>query len=46
MARHLLLETLGYSVIHPSPAVIRRTPGVFVREVSTWLAARSEAMSA
>lgn len=40
-ARHIELESLGYSVIHRTPAAIRRDPGLFVDEVARWLAARA-----
>jgi very-short-patch-repair endonuclease len=40
MRRHLQLETLGFSVIHRSPASIRAAPDQFVDDVRAWLAAR------
>lgn len=43
MSRHLLLETLGYSVVHRSPAAIAKDPSTFVRGISAWLASRSRA---
>jgi very-short-patch-repair endonuclease len=39
-ARHLLLETHGYSVVHRSPAAINRDPAGFVRGVAQWLDSR------
>jgi very-short-patch-repair endonuclease len=46
MQRALALETLGYSVVHRSPAVVRNEPGEFVRGISTWLAARAQQVRA
>jgi very-short-patch-repair endonuclease len=40
-ARHIALESLGFSVIHRTPAAIRRDPGLFLDEVTRWLAARA-----
>jgi very-short-patch-repair endonuclease len=44
MRRHLVLETLGFSVVHRSPAVVWREPARFAREIATWLAARAAAV--
>ena len=41
MARHMTLETLGYSVIHRSPLSIMRNPQGFVRGVRDWLDSRA-----
>lgn len=40
MDRHLLLETLGYAVVHRTPAAVFSAPDRFVRDIGTWLAAR------
>jgi hypothetical protein len=42
MQRALALETLGYSVVHRSPAVVRNQPTEFARGIWAWLAARAE----
>jgi hypothetical protein len=39
--RHLLLETLGYSVIHCSPNAVKTRPGEFARGIAAWLSARA-----
>jgi very-short-patch-repair endonuclease len=39
--RHLVLETLGYSVAHRKPRYIRREPERFTHGVAAWLAARA-----
>jgi very-short-patch-repair endonuclease len=38
--RHLLLETLGYSVVHRTPRLVVKRPAEFVAGISDWLAAR------
>lgn len=38
--RHIALETLGYSVIHYSPAVVIHRPEAFTSGVAAWLRAR------
>ena len=40
-ARHLVLETLDFSVVHRSPLFIREHPERFVREIRSWLAGRA-----
>jgi hypothetical protein len=40
MDRHLVLETLGYSVIHRPPSALR-DPDRFIRDIRTWLDARA-----
>jgi very-short-patch-repair endonuclease len=39
--RHLVLETLGFSVVHRRPFVVNRRPTQFVTEIAAWLAARA-----
>jgi very-short-patch-repair endonuclease len=39
--RHLVLETMGFSVIHRTPAFIVRHPSEFVAGIAAWLAART-----
>lgn len=39
--RHLALETLGFSVVHRTPRVVRRDPGGFTDGIAAWLAARA-----
>ena len=41
MDRHLVLETLGYSVVHRSPAVVQKQPAAFAGGIAAWLAARA-----
>ena len=41
MQRHLVLETLGYSVIHVAPATVFWRPAGFAADVRRWLAGRS-----
>jgi very-short-patch-repair endonuclease len=41
MDRHLVLETLGFSVTHRPPTAIRDRPRRFVRDISAWLTARA-----
>jgi very-short-patch-repair endonuclease len=41
MRRHLELETLGYSVVHRSPAVVFWETERFVAEIAGWLQARA-----
>lgn len=41
MDRHLVLETLGYSVIHRPPSALRQ-PAQFVADVRTWLTGRDQ----
>lgn len=40
-ARHLILETLDFSVVHRSPRFLREHPERFVYEISSWLAGRA-----
>jgi very-short-patch-repair endonuclease len=40
-ARHIALQTLGFSVAHRRPAAILREPARFQREMAAWLAARA-----
>jgi len=40
MDRHLVLETLGYSVAHRPPSAVHAYPNRFVGEVTAWLAGR------
>ena len=42
MDRHLVLETLGYSVAHRRPSAIRNYPQRFIRDIAAWLASRAE----
>jgi hypothetical protein len=39
--RHLLLETLGYSVVHRKPILVWREPTRFVSGIAAWLAGRA-----
>jgi very-short-patch-repair endonuclease len=39
--RHLALETLGFSVVHHTPAYVSQQPWAFVDGVHTWLRARA-----
>jgi high-affinity K+ transport system ATPase subunit B len=41
MRRHLLLETLGYSVVHIAPATVIWKPTMFAATVRNWLTARA-----
>jgi very-short-patch-repair endonuclease len=41
MDRHLQLETLGFSVVHRTPALVATQPTRFVREIDAWLQARA-----
>ncbi|MDT4938840.1 MAG: hypothetical protein QOG80_2511 [Pseudonocardiales bacterium] len=41
MDRHLVLETLGYSVIHRTPSAVRGNPRRFAEDVQAWLARRA-----
>ena len=38
--RHLVLETMGYTVVHRSPRLIIRQPDRFVQGIARWLHAR------
>ncbi len=38
--RHMILETLGMSVIHRTPRYVTREPDAFVATTARWLAAR------
>lgn len=40
MDRHLVLETIGYSVAHRPPSAVQTYPDRFVRDVAAWLAGR------
>ena len=40
MDRHLVLETIGYSVAHRPPSAVHAYPNRFVGEVTAWLAGR------
>lgn len=40
MDRHLVLETIGFSVTHRPPSAVNTYPGRFVRDVTAWLASR------
>jgi len=42
MDRHLVLTTLGYSVVHRPPSALA-DPATFVRDVSAWLTGRAAA---
>ncbi len=39
--RHIALETLGFTVVHRTPAFIIRRPRAFVTGIEAWLAARA-----
>lgn len=39
--RHLLLETMGYSVIHRTPRYVLNQPRAFVASTDAWLAGRA-----
>jgi very-short-patch-repair endonuclease len=39
--KHIVLETLGYTVVHRTPAYIIRQPQEFVAGIDAWLTARS-----
>jgi very-short-patch-repair endonuclease len=38
--KHLALETLGFSVVHRTPAFVMREPRAFVQGIAGWLEAR------
>ncbi|MDT4908340.1 MAG: hypothetical protein QOI69_1581, partial [Pseudonocardiales bacterium] len=38
--RHLVLETVGYSVVHRTPWTVINRPQEFVIGIQAWLAAR------
>jgi hypothetical protein len=40
MDRHLVLETVGFSVAHRPPSAVNTRPVRFVRDVTAWLASR------
>jgi very-short-patch-repair endonuclease len=42
--KHLVLETLGYSVVHRTPRLVAKQPTRFVRGILDWLAARATAL--
>ena len=44
--RHLVLETLGYSVVHRTPRLVVRQPERFLRGMRAWLDSRPEVVSA
>ncbi|HET9169076.1 MAG TPA: hypothetical protein VFN97_06550 [Actinospica sp.] len=46
MDRHLLLETLGLSVVHRSPRAVVRQPRRFVRDIEAWLRSRATLLGA
>jgi very-short-patch-repair endonuclease len=39
--RHLVLETLGYTVVHRRPRLITHEPKRFQADIEAWLVARS-----
>ena len=42
MDRHLVLTTLGYSVVHRPPSALA-DPAMFIRDISAWLTGRAAA---
>jgi hypothetical protein len=38
--KHLILETLGYSVVHRTPRLVVKEPDAFVQGIAAWLTAR------
>lgn len=45
MVRHNRMESAGFTVMHCTPAQIRRDPEGFLREVRAWLAVRARSIS-
>jgi very-short-patch-repair endonuclease len=45
MDRDLMLETLGYAVVHVSPAAIRADPAQFARRIRAWLDGRRRSLA-